>query len=90
MDGRALHHALEAGGGLGVAGALRHQPGQVLVQELGQVALQLLDVHAAGPQHVRRVAVVGQGEEEVLKGRVLVPALIGEAEGAVERLFEVP
>ena len=54
MDGGALDHALEAGGRLRVAGTFRDQPGQVLVEELGEVALQLLDIDAAGPSTVAR------------------------------------
>ena len=38
MDRGALHHALEAGGRLGVAGPVGGQAREVLVEELGQVA----------------------------------------------------
>ena len=48
MNGGALDDALEAGRGLGVASALRHQHGQILVQEFGQVALELVHIHATG------------------------------------------
>ena len=89
VDGGSLDHALEAGGRLGVAGALRHQAGEILVEELGQVAFQLVGVHTTSPQHIGRVAVVGQREQEVFERRVLVPAFVRQAEGAVERLFEV-
>jgi hypothetical protein len=89
MDGRALDDPLEAGSRLRVAGALGHEAREVLVEELGQVALQLVIVDTAGAQHGRRVGVVGEGEKEVLQCRVFVPAFIGQSEGAVERLLEI-
>ncbi len=89
MDGGALHHALEAGGRLRVAGRSVARPGQVLVQELAQILPQLVEVDAAGAQHGGRIAVVGQAEQQVLQRRIFVPALAGERQGAVQRLFEV-
>ena len=87
VDGGALDDALEAGGWFGVAGAVGGEAGQVLVEELGEFAAQLVDVHAAGAQDGDGVGVVGQTQQEVFEGRVFVFALGGETESAVERLF---
>jgi hypothetical protein len=76
MDGGALDDALEAGGGLGVTGAFGDEAGQVLVEEFGQVALQLVHIHAAGPQHGHRFRVVAEREQQVFEGRVFVPAVV--------------
>ena len=48
MNGGALHHALETGGGFGIARAGSGQARQILIQELGQVFLDFFDVHATG------------------------------------------
>ncbi len=89
VDGGALDDTLEAGGGLGVARAVGGEPGEVLVEELGEVGAQLVEVDPAGAQHGGGVGVVGEPEQEVLERGVLVPAVAGERQGAVQRLFEV-
>ncbi len=87
--GGALHHTLEAGGGLGLRGAVRGQAGEVLVEELGQVLAELVEIDAAGAQHGGRIAVIGQAEQQVLKGGVFVTAVAGEGEGPVQCLLEI-
>ena len=89
MDRGALDHALEAGGRLRIARPVGRQAGQILVEEFGKVAAQLVEVDAAGAQHGRRVGVVGQAEQQVLQRRIFVTALTGERQGAVQRLLEV-
>ena len=89
MDRGALHDALEAGGRLRIAGAIGRQAGEVLVEELRQIAAQLVEVDAAGAQHRRGIGVVGQAQQQVLQRRIFVPTLAGERQGAVQRLFEV-
>ena len=90
VDRGALHHALEAGGGLRIARPVGGQPGKVLVEELGQIAAQLVEIDAAGAQHRGGVGVVGQAEQQMLQRRIFVTALAGERQGAMQRLFEVP
>ena len=63
MDGGALHHALEASGGLGIAAAFCHQAGQILVQKFGQVALQFININTAGAEYARCIGVIAQGEQ---------------------------
>ena len=78
MDRGALHHALEAGGRLRIARAVGRQAGEILVEELRQIAAQFVEVHAAGAQHRRGVGVVGQAQEQVLQRRVFVTTFAGE------------
>jgi hypothetical protein len=87
VDGGALDDALEAGGGLGVAGAIGGQAGEVLVEEFAEVLAQLVEIDAAGAEDGGGVAVVGEAEEKVLQRRIFVPALAGEREGAMQRLL---
>ena len=89
MDGRALDHALEPGRRLRVAAAVTDQAGEVLVQELGEIALELLQLDAAGAEDGGGVRVVAKRKKEMLQRRILVPAIIRERQGAMERLFEV-
>ena len=87
VDGGALDHALESGGGLRVPRAFGGQAGQVLVQELAQLGPQLVEVDPTGAQHGRGVGVVGQAEQQVLQRGIFVAALAGDRQGAVQRLF---
>ncbi len=50
MNGGALQHALEAGGGLRLAAAGGHQPGELVVEILRDVAAQPVEIDAAGAQ----------------------------------------
>ena len=65
------------------------RPGQILVEELAEILAQLVEIDAAGAQHGRRVAVVGQAEQQMFQRGIFVPALAGEGEGAVQRLLKV-
>ena len=89
MDGGALDDALEAGGGLRVAGAVGGEAAEVLVEELAQVLAELVEVDAAGAEDGCGVAVIGEAEEEVFERRVFVAAFAGEGQGAMKRLFKV-
>ena len=83
VDGGALHDALEAGGGLRVAGAVGREAREVLVEELAQVLAELVEIDATGAQHGGGVAIVGQAEQEVFERGVFMPALAGERKGAM-------
>ena len=89
VDRGALHHALERRRGLRLARPVRRQSRQILVQELGQIRAELVQIDAAGPQHGGRVAVVGQPEQQVFEGRILVAAIACERQGAMECLLEI-
>ena len=83
MDGGALHHALKASSRLGVAAAFRHQAGEVLVQKFGQVALEFININTAGAQHAHGISVITQGQQQMFKGGVFMPALASQAQGAM-------
>ena len=78
VDRGALHHALEPGGRLRIARPVGRQASEVLVEKLGQIAAQLVEVHPAGTQHRRGIGVVGQAQEQVLQRRVFVTTFAGE------------
>ena len=88
MDHRALDHALESGGGLGILAAVGDQIVKLVVEILDEIAAQLVEIDIAGAHHRGRVLVVDQREQQMFKGRVFVVALVGDGEGAVEGLFE--
>ena len=89
MDRRALHHALEARGGFRIAGPVRRETGEILVEKFGEIGAKLVDIHAAGPQHRRRIGIVDQTKQQMFERGVFVPAIGGEGESSVKRLFEV-
>ncbi len=72
MDRGPLDHALEARRGFRVARPVRRQPGEILVEEFGQVGAQLIEIDAAGAQHRGGIRVFRESEQEMLKGRVFV------------------
>jgi hypothetical protein len=89
VDHGALDHALEAGGRLGVLAVLDDQAAQIGVEIVGQRLLQRREINVAGAHHPGGVLVVGEGQEQMLQGRILVLSLIGVGHGAVEGFFEV-
>ncbi|MNE47998.1 hypothetical protein D3C80_1424340 [compost metagenome] len=88
MDDRALDHALEARRRLGVVAVGRGQGGQVVVDIEGQRGLQRAEIDVAGRHDRRCVGVVDQGQQQVFKRGVLVPALVRIVDRAVQGLFE--
>ena len=88
MDDGALDDALEAGGGLGILGAIGDQIVQFGFEISDKAAAQLLQVDIAGPHHRRRILIFDQRQQQMLKRRVFVVTLIGERERTMERLFE--
>ena len=88
VDDRALDHALEAGGRLGILGAVGDQIFQFGFEIGGQAAAQLVEIDIAGAHHRRGVLIVDQRQQQMLQGRIFVMPLIGEGERPVERLLE--
>ena len=88
MDHRALDHALEAGGGLGILGAVGDQVFELGFEIGDEAAAQLVEVDVAGAHHRGGVLIVDQRQQKVFQGRVFVVALVGEGERPVERLLE--
>ena len=90
MDRRALHDALEAGGRLGLLAALDHQALQVVVDVAHDVLAQQVEIDVAGAHHRGGVGVVDQSEQQMFERRQFVTMLVGDGEGATQRLFERP
>lgn len=89
MDRRALDHALEGGRGHGFRAVhIRDQRRQVVVDEIVEVLAQLVQIDIAGAHDAHRIGLVQQGEQQVFKGRKLVPAFIGKRERCVDGLFQ--
>ena len=86
---RALHDPLETRRGLRIARAVSRETREVLVEKVAQIGPELIEIDAAGPEHGRGIIVVGQPQQEVFEGRVYVPPLAGERQGAMQRLFEI-
>ena len=89
MDDGALDHALKARRGLGLGRFRPVQGNEFGFDEFGQIPAQLVQVDAAGAEHGHRVLVVGEGQQQVLEGGVLVPALGGQGQGPVQGLLEI-
>ena len=77
MEHGALEHALESERGLGLALVVRGEHRRVLFEVARERAAQLLDLDAAGAQHLARGGVVEQCEQQVLDGHEFVPLLAG-------------
>ncbi len=88
VDDGAVNHALEAGGRLGLVGALDIERGELAIEIFGDAGSEALDVDRAGLHHGRRVAVVEKRQQQVLQGRVLVVTLVGVFESAMQGGFE--
>ena len=88
VQDRALDDALEALRRLGVGIRVRRQARRVLVDEVGQHAAQLVEVDAAGLQHLGGGRIVEHREQQVLDGDELVLLLPGLDKGHVEGDFQ--
>ena len=88
VDHRALDHALEASGRLGVLAGRGGQRRQIIVDIQRQRRLQRGEIDVAGAHDAGRVRIVDQRQEQVFKGCVLMTALVGVADGAVQGFFE--
>ncbi len=87
MQDRALHHALKAGGRLGVLAVIDGQRGKVFIDIFGQTRPQGVQIDIAGPHHLGGVRVVDQGEQQMLQGGVFMVTFAGEPDGPVQGLF---
>lgn len=89
MDDRALDHALEAGGRLGVLVVIDHEFGQLGVHIFDQGRAQFVQIDVTGLHHGARILVVHKGEKEVLQGREFVSTLVGVPQSAVQAVFQI-
>ena len=84
----AMNDALEAGGRLRFRRALGEQRGQLVVDVFDDARTQAVDIDGAGAHDGRGVAVVQEGQQEMLQRGVLVVALVGVLEGAMQGSFK--
>jgi hypothetical protein len=81
-------HALEALRRLRVGIGVRREPGRVLADEIREDAAQLVQVHAAGLQHLRGRRIVQHREQQMLDGDEFVLLLPGLDKSHVEGNFQ--
>ncbi len=88
VNDRALDHALEAGGRLGILIGSGRQVGEFGVDVFEQVAAQDIQIDIAGAHDGGRILVVDQREQQMLERGVFLMTLAGEGQRLVESLFK--
>ena len=88
VNHRALDHALEARGRLGVVGAVRHQVFEFGFEIIDQAGAQLVEIDAAGPHHRRRIRIIDQRQQQVFERRILMMTLVCDRQRAMQGLFK--
>ncbi len=76
VNHRALDHALEARGRLGVIGAVGHQIFELGLEIIDETGAQLVEIDAAGTHDRRRIRVIDQRQQKVFKRRILMMTLV--------------
>ncbi len=84
VDHRALDHALETGGRLGVIGAVGHQVFELGFEIVDQTGAQLVEIDAAGTHHRRRIGIIDQRQQKVFERRILVMTLVCNRQRAMQ------
>jgi len=88
MNHRALDHALESGGRLGVVGAVSHQIFEFGLEIVHEARAQLVEIDTAGTHHRRRIRVIDQRQQKVFERRVLMMTLVRNRQCAMQGLFK--
>ena len=88
MDHRTLNDALKTGGRLRIVRAVGDQIVQLRFQISDKTAPQLFQIDIASAHDRCGVLVFDQRQEKVLERRIFVVPLIGQRQGAMERLFK--
>ena len=88
VQDRALDDALEAAGRSRIGRAVGDQRAELIVEILLHRRAKLVAADAAGGHHLGRMLVVDQRDQQMLEGRILVPAAAGLPKRIVEGLFE--
>ena len=88
MDHRALDHALEACGRLGVVGAVGHQVFEFGLEIIDETGAQLVEIDAAGPHHRGRIGVIDQRQQKMFERRVLMMTLVCNRQRTMQGLFK--
>ncbi len=88
VNHRALDHALESGGRLGVVAAVRHQIFEFGLEIVDETGAQLVEIDAAGPHHRRRIRVIDQRQQKVFERRILMMTLVCNRQRTMQGLFK--
>ena len=88
MDHRALDHALEAGGRLGIVAAIGDEVFEFGLEIVDEAGAQLVEIDAAGAHHGGRIGIVDQRQQEMFERRVLVVTLVGDRQRTMQGLFK--
>jgi len=88
VDNGALDDALERGGWARILAVLDDKAVQFLIDEVFKIALERVDIDIAAIEHGDRFAVVGQGQQEVLKRCELMVPLARQVHRLMQSLFE--
>ena len=84
----ALDHTLETRGRLGVIAAVGNQVFELGFEIIHETAAQLVEIDAACAHHGRCIAVIDQGQQEMLQCRVLMMTLVGNRQRTMQGLFK--
>ena len=84
----ALDHALEAGGRLGVVGAVGDQIFELGLEIIDEAGAQLVEVDAAGAHDRGRIRVIDQRQQQMFERRILVVTLVGDRQRTMQGLFK--
>ncbi len=84
----AMDDALEAGGRLRLGAILGDEGAELVVEIVGDARAQRLEIDRAGAHDGGGVAIVDKSEQQMLERRVLVAALVGGFERAMQRAFQ--
>ena len=88
VNHRALDHALETRGRLGVVGPVRYQIFEFGFEVIDQAGAQLVEIDAAGPHHGGRIGVIDQRQQKMLQRRVLMMSFVCNRQRAMQGLFK--
>ena len=88
MYDRPVNDPLEPGRGLRFAAIVQNQAFKFVIDIVGKLLAELIEIDIAGTHNGRRIGVIQQSQKQVLERRILVAALVGIFEGSVERLFK--
>ena len=88
VDDGALDDALEGGGRPRILAVGHDEAVELFIDEILEVALERLDVDVAAGEHGDGVAVVGQGQQQVLERGELMRALTRQVHRLMQGLFK--
>jgi hypothetical protein len=60
-----------------------------MLDEVGKILAQLVDVDTTGAEHRNGIFVFRQSQQKVFQGRVLMPPLGGKGQCAMQTLFQI-